>query len=80
LADNQEARGTSLPSLLAIVRRRLGLILLCALLVPASALAFSLIREKEYSAAASLLFRDPGFDQKLFGSTFLGGSEDAARE
>jgi capsular exopolysaccharide synthesis family protein len=43
-------------------------VLLCCLLVPGAALAYSLSQEKQYTASASLLFRDPGFDQKLFGS------------
>lgn len=49
-------------------------------LVPCSALAFALTSEKQYAATAKLLFRDPGFDQKLFGSTVLGPSQDPSRE
>jgi capsular polysaccharide biosynthesis protein len=63
-----------------VVRRRLGVVFLCLLLTPAAALAVSLLQEKEYIAKASLLFRDPQFDQKLFGSTFVEESNDPARE
>ena len=45
-----------------------------------TATVFSLTAQKEYSADAGLLFRDPGFDQKLFGTTFLAPNRDPARE
>ena len=54
--------------------------LACTLLVPAVALAVSLAQEKQYTATASLLFRDPALDEKLFGSTFIQQSGDPARE
>jgi len=50
------------------------------LVVPAIAFAVSLSQPKKYSASASLLFRDPGFDQKLFGSSVLPASTDPTRE
>lgn len=50
------------------------------MLVPAVALVFSLTRTPTYEATASLLFRDPGFDQKLFGSSYLPPSRDPSRE
>jgi receptor protein-tyrosine kinase len=55
-------------------------VLLCALLVPAAALAYSLTQQKQYSASAALLFRDPQLDQKLFGSTVFQPSTDPTRE
>lgn len=39
---------------LIVLRRRLWILLACALLVPASALAVSLVQEKQYTAAVSL--------------------------
>jgi tyrosine-protein kinase len=54
--------------------------LLCVLVVPASALAFSFSQEKQFTASASLLFRDPGFDQKLFGSQVFEPSSDPNRQ
>ncbi|HEX8066711.1 MAG TPA: polysaccharide biosynthesis tyrosine autokinase [Thermoleophilaceae bacterium] len=67
-------------ALLHILRRRIGVVLACALLLPGAALAFSLAQEKQYSASSSLLFRDPQFDQKLFGSTVFEPIRDPARE
>jgi capsular exopolysaccharide synthesis family protein len=69
-----------LRGILTVVRRRFGVIALCALLVPAAALVLSLIQEKEYTATATLLFRDPQLDQKLFGSSFVDDTGDAERE
>jgi succinoglycan biosynthesis transport protein ExoP len=67
-------------SLLRAVRRRLGIVLLCVVLLPAAALTFSQLEAKQYSASASLLFRDPQLDQKLFGSTVFAPSTDPTRE
>jgi capsular exopolysaccharide synthesis family protein len=53
---------------------------LCVILVPVGAYLVSSARPKEYQASATLLFRDPGLDQKLFGSTFVEPSRDPTRE
>ena len=45
-----------------------------------AAVAVTLAQQKQYSATAGLLFRDPGFDQKLFGTTFLAPNKDPNRE
>ncbi len=71
---------SALADVLSLFRRRIVIVLVCALAVPASALIFSLHEEKEYTAKASLLFRDPEFDQKLFSSSFLQQSRDPDRE
>src|SRR4051812_8085479 len=63
-----------------IVRRRLWILVLCAVLVPAAAVAVSATQQKKYTAEATLLFRDPQFDQKLFGSTFVPNSTDPDRQ
>src|SRR5205823_10376653 len=68
------------PTIIRIARRRAVVIIVCVIAVPAVALAFSLSETKKYSASAQLLFRDPGFDQKLFGSNTFQPSTDAARE
>lgn len=79
--EHASGRGQStIDRAVAIARRNLGLLLLCVLLVPAAALAFSLTQEKEYTASASLLFRDPAFDQKLFGSSLAEEGGDEQRE
>jgi capsular exopolysaccharide synthesis family protein len=54
---------------LRAIRRRLPLFLVCVLLVPAAALVVSLLQKKEYTATASLYFRNPQFDQMVFGSS-----------
>ena len=62
-----------------LLRRGWLLIVACMVLLGAGAMAHALSQPKEYTAGASLLFRDPEFDQKLFGSTFISGSRDADR-
>ena len=59
--------------------RRAPLIVACTLLTAAAALVFSLTQTKEYTADASLLFRDPGFDQQIFGSSDF-AAPDPTRE
>lgn len=63
-----------------VLRRRLGLILLCLILVPVATLAYSLTQEQQYSASSSLLFRDPGFDEGLFGGQGAGGGGQSSPE
>jgi capsular exopolysaccharide synthesis family protein len=76
-ADNEES---GLRGFLQMLWRRLPVVLAAAIIMPAAALVFSLSAEKQYTATAKLLFRDPGFDQKVFGSTVLAPSADPARE
>src|SRR3954470_19271166 len=78
-AQQREDIGAPL-AVMRVLRRRIGVVLICALLVPAAALAFSLSQEKQYSASASLLFRDPQLDQKFLGSTVFAPSSDPNRE
>jgi receptor protein-tyrosine kinase len=67
-------------AIVGILRRRLPIIVLCAVLVPVAAVAYTLTKEEEYTAAADLLFRDPALDQKLFGSSVFQSSADPERE
>jgi tyrosine-protein kinase len=78
-AQDAERRG-DLERILTVLRRRLGLIVLCIVVVGAGALGASLLQEKEYSASASLLFRDPGFAEDLFGAGTGAPNTDATRE
>jgi succinoglycan biosynthesis transport protein ExoP len=79
--EAQQREDTAAPlALMRMLRRRIGVVLICAVLVPAAALAFSLSQEKQYSASASLLFRDPQLDQKFSGSTVFAPSSDPNRE
>src|SRR4051794_5961373 len=77
-ALDQEEQAAPL-AVVRMLRRRLRQAAICALLVPAASLAFSLSQEKQYSTSASLLFRDPQLDQKLFGSSFF-ATGDPTRE
>jgi succinoglycan biosynthesis transport protein ExoP len=77
--DESAARG-DLEQVLAVLRRRAGLIALCFAVTAGAALGFSLLQEKQYSASASLLFRDPGFADDLFGASVTLASPDPARE
>ena len=71
--------GAGLRDFLRVLRRRARIVALLAIIVPAVALAHAILSEKQYTATAKLLFRDPGFDQKLFGSTILAPSADPLR-
>jgi len=65
----------------AAMRRRAAIVVIAIVALPAGALAYSLGAEKQYTATAKLLFRDPGFDQKtLGGGSALSPSADPARE
>lgn len=72
-----ERRGTD--RLLSVLARRYRLILSCAGLVCVLAVVASLLQEKQYTAEASLLFRDPGYAQGVFGTdaTTLAGTDPA---
>src|SRR3954454_24543089 len=65
---------------LRTLRRRILVVIACLVVVPGAAFAYSITQQKQYSATASLLFRDPQLDQKLFGSTVFSPSSDPARE
>jgi capsular exopolysaccharide synthesis family protein len=65
---------------LAVLRRHLVLTLLCALVAGAAAFGVSALQTKEYSATASLLFRNPGFAEDLFGTMPTTETTDPIRE
>ena len=50
------------------------------MLTVGAVVALTVAQDKRYVASASLLFRDPEFDQKLFGSTAFAPSSDPKRE
>lgn len=74
-----EADKLDLRMALATLRRRRLVIVLCLVATTGVALAYSLAQTKQYSASSSLLFRDPGFDQRLFGSAVF-ETTDPTRE
>lgn len=78
--DYSVVHRSDLDSVLRMMRRRWRLIVMCSLVAAGAALGLSLAATKEYEATASLLFRDPGFDQKLFGSTYFAPTTDPRRD
>ncbi|HEX2071121.1 MAG TPA: polysaccharide biosynthesis tyrosine autokinase [Thermoleophilaceae bacterium] len=80
LLDPASERGqATVDRLLTIARRNLRLLLVCLLVVPAVALIYSLAQDKEYTASASLLFRDPGLDDALLGDAVFDQDDDPER-
>src|SRR4051812_8685771 len=67
--SDQENTGADLRGLVRVIRRRGWVVALCVACGACASLALSLHQPKEYSATATLLFRDPGFAQALFGVT-----------
>jgi polysaccharide biosynthesis transport protein len=78
--QREETAGLELQGILRVLRRRRAVILICFLGATAAALGLSLSQTKQYSATAALLFRDPQFDQALFGSNFFAPTFDQSRE
>jgi uncharacterized protein involved in exopolysaccharide biosynthesis len=71
--------GLSFDRVARVVRRNLGLVLACVVLVPAAALVASLLAEPRYTATASLLFRNDSLQRGLFGDASSGSQEDPER-
>ena len=65
---------------LQVLRRRIGIVLVCLVLLPGVALAAAMLAEKQYTATATLLLRDPQLDEKLFGTQFAQPTTNDARE
>jgi succinoglycan biosynthesis transport protein ExoP len=70
----------TLEPLLFALRRRRGIILVCVLLGLAASITLSQLQQSEYTASASILFRDPGIDQELFGFSVSLPSNDQASQ
>lgn len=77
--DGSPRRG-GLETAARALRRRLWPVLICVVLVPVAAFAWSATRPKEYQATAQLLLRNLNLDQKLFGASSFGGVTDPQRE
>jgi succinoglycan biosynthesis transport protein ExoP len=76
----QSERRTDFERIGAIFRRRWWVVVLCLILGASGALGVSLLQQKQYSASASLLFRDLGFAQDLFGGAESSVTADPTRE
>ncbi len=75
----QVPRRDARDQLRAVFRHR-WLVLAVLLLVPAAAVATSFLKEKQYTASASLLFRDPGFDKAFLGVALSDTRQDPSRQ
>lgn len=79
-ATQTEGTGAALRSFVRVLRRRLPILLICVLVVPAAALIWSLGQPEQYESSASLLFRNVELDtNREGGSTFSPSSEDPTR-
>jgi receptor protein-tyrosine kinase len=79
-ANDELDDGIDVRRLLNFLRRHVVLILATGILLASAVFAYSSTRPKQWTASATLLFRDPGFDQRLFGNQFLSRSVDPSRD
>ena len=70
----------TLEPLFVVLRRRWKIIVVCVLLGLAASIAVSEMQQTEYTASASILFRDSGVDQELFGYSAAQPSNDQASQ
>jgi capsular exopolysaccharide synthesis family protein len=80
LTQPEPAHRGDLERILGILRRRVVLIVAAALLTAGIALGVSFLQQKQYSASASLLFRNPGFAEDLFGTAASSANPSPTRE
>ena len=65
--SSEHTDGWDVYRVIEALRRRVGLVVLCIVLVPLAALGLSLAQEKQYTATIAILFRNPGLDQEILG-------------
>ena len=65
--SSEHTDGWDVYRVIEALRRRVGLVVLCIVLVPLAALGLSLAQQKQYTATIAILFRNPGFDQAILG-------------
>jgi capsular exopolysaccharide synthesis family protein len=58
MPEQQQTDALSLHAFMAILRRRMSVLIACALIVPGAALGFSLLQQKKYSARSAVLTQD----------------------
>jgi succinoglycan biosynthesis transport protein ExoP len=61
------------------IRRRLPIVLACLVVVPSAAVAISLLQDKEYTATATVLFRQPKLDEVVAGGAVFADLVDDNR-
>lgn len=79
-SQDSDARRTDLAGVVAMLKQRVWLIVLCVVVAASAALGISLLQQEQYSASASLLFRNPGFAENLFGNSVSAPVTDPTRE
>ena len=72
--DQEEAK-PALKRELAILRRNWVIALICVVVAPIAAFAYSKSQTTEYTATASLLFTKGGAEQRIFGLEPTGNTE-----
>jgi polysaccharide biosynthesis transport protein len=80
MSASEGDEANALDELIAVVRRRWPIIVSCFVLGIALAIVLSATDRSEYQASSLLLFRDPGFDQQLFGNQVFLPNTDPAHE
>jgi capsular exopolysaccharide synthesis family protein len=78
--DDDGLAKTGPSPLLAALRRQWWLILICAVAVPFVAVDLSLLRPKQYTSTAGLLFQTSNVVQSVLGAPASGASLDPARD
>jgi succinoglycan biosynthesis transport protein ExoP len=75
-----DERTLDLEQIIAILRRRAPIIVLCLALVTASAFVFSKSQAKKYTATSSLVFNNAQISQQVAGLQAAGGSEPKVQQ
>jgi capsular exopolysaccharide synthesis family protein len=77
---DQRTRQADLERVIGVLRRRALLIVLCVVGLAVVAYGISKLQTKQYTASASLLFKDAGYAEDLFGTSSVTTGADPARE
>jgi polysaccharide biosynthesis transport protein len=70
------SRPSDLAAVTRTLRRRIRLVALCALLLPAAAFGFSLLQDEQYEATASVVFRESEADEMILGDDIFEAPSD----
>ncbi len=76
----QDSEALDIAQALRVVRRRALLVIFCTVLVAAAAFGFSKSQEKEYTATASLIFRNTPLSQQVAGLSAATSSSELAQQ
>jgi succinoglycan biosynthesis transport protein ExoP len=76
MVDDNLTPNRRAPQTVAIVRRRLWIVILCTVVAAGAAFLVSRTQQKKYTATSALLFQTSQFSQQLFGFTASAASID----